>query len=73
MLKNIIEVKILEFSLLAKNINILHVALAISQLIEKDCWHSRKPICHYCKKPSHMEKNCRNTNKHQVNFAEEHN
>nr|KYP76948.1 Retrovirus-related Pol polyprotein from transposon TNT 1-94 [Cajanus cajan] len=40
---------------------------------QKDCWHRGKPICHYCNKPGHVEKYCRNKNKHQANFAEEHN
>nr|KYP57248.1 Retrovirus-related Pol polyprotein from transposon TNT 1-94 [Cajanus cajan] len=40
---------------------------------KKDCWHRGKPICHYNNKPGHVEKYCRNKNKHQANFAEEHN
>jgi len=40
---------------------------------EKDYWHRWKPIWHYCKKPGHVEKYCRNKNKHQENFAEEYN
>ena len=41
--------------------------------MEKDCWHHGKPQCQYCKKFGHVEKYCRNKNKHQANFVEEHN
>jgi len=41
--------------------------------MEKDCWHHVKPQCQYCKKFGHVEKYCRNKNKHQANFSEEHN
>nr|KYP43166.1 Retrovirus-related Pol polyprotein from transposon TNT 1-94 [Cajanus cajan] len=38
---------------------------------EKDCRYRRKPQCPHCKKFGHVEKYCRNKNKHQTNFAEE--
>lgn len=30
------------------------------------------PQCNHCKKFGHVEKNCRNKNRHQANIAEEH-
>jgi len=40
---------------------------------EKEYWHHGKPHCQYYKKFGHVEKYCRNKNKQQANFAEEHN
>nr|KYP76789.1 Retrovirus-related Pol polyprotein from transposon TNT 1-94 [Cajanus cajan] len=40
---------------------------------EKDRRYRGKPQCRHCNKVGHVEKYCRNKNKHQANFAEEKN
>ena len=72
-LEKFLETKrILEISLRQIKKNIFHVTSIKRKVTQRRIVGIVESQCHYCKKFRHMEKNCRNKNKHQANFVEEH-